>query len=77
MFPCTRGRVVVVAEGGGGRRRSGDGGDRLERCVDGCRVESDGDLESSRNLESFGMKNETTRGELLFICSKISAAVLN
>jgi hypothetical protein len=69
--------VVVVAEGGGGRRRSGGGRDQLERCVDGCRVESDEDLESSRNLESFGMKSETTQDGLLFICSKISATVLN
>jgi hypothetical protein len=41
-------------------------------------VESDGvERESSGDLESFGMKNKTTRGELIFICSKISEAVLN
>jgi hypothetical protein len=40
------------------------------------RVESDGDLESGRDLESFGMKSETIQGGLLFISSKISAAVL-
>jgi hypothetical protein len=38
--------------------------------------ETDG-VESSGDLESFGMKNETTRDGLLFICSKISAVVLN
>jgi hypothetical protein len=41
------------------------------------RVESDGVEESDRDLESFGMKSETTRGGLLFIGLKISAAVLN
>jgi hypothetical protein len=40
------------------------------------RVENNGDLESGGDLESFGMKSEITRGMLLFICSKISAAVL-
>jgi hypothetical protein len=41
------------------------------------RVESDGVEESDWDLESFGMKSETTRGGLLFIGLKISAAVLN
>jgi hypothetical protein len=41
------------------------------------RVESDGVEESDGDLESFGMKSETTRGGLLFIGLKISAAVLN
>jgi hypothetical protein len=36
----------------------------------------DGGVESGRDLESFGMKSETTWDELLFIGSKISAAVL-
>jgi hypothetical protein len=40
-------------------------------------VEETGGVESSGDLESFGMKNETTRDGLLFICSKISAVVLN
>jgi hypothetical protein len=62
---------VVVAEGGGGRCRSGGGGDRLERSVNG------GGVESSRDLESFGMKSEMMWIELLFVGSKISAAVLN
>jgi hypothetical protein len=70
-FPCTRGRAAVVAEGGGGRRRSGGGGDRLERSVNG------GGVESGKDLESFGMKSEMTWIELLFVGSKISAAVLN
>jgi hypothetical protein len=34
-------------------------------------------VESGRDLESFGMKSKMTRGGLLFICSKILAAVLN
>jgi hypothetical protein len=63
-----RGRAVTD---GGGWCRSGGGGDRLERCVD------DDGVESGRDLESFGMKSEMTRGGLLFICLKISAAVLN
>jgi hypothetical protein len=40
------------------------------------RVESGGDLESSRELESFRMKSEMTRTGLLFIGSKILAAIL-
>jgi hypothetical protein len=44
--------------------------------VDGDRVESSGDLESDGDLESFRMKNKMTRDGLLFIGSKISAAVL-
>jgi hypothetical protein len=62
---------VVVVERGGGRRRSGGGGDRLERSVNG------GGVESGRDLESFGMKIEMMWIELLFVGSKISAAVLN
>jgi hypothetical protein len=38
-------------------------------------VESSG-VESDGDLESFGMKNETTWGEVLFIGLKISTAVL-
>jgi hypothetical protein len=33
--------------------------------------------ECGGDLESFGMKNEMTRDELLFIGSKLSVAVLN
>jgi hypothetical protein len=33
-------------------------------------------VESGGGLESFGMKSEMTRGGLLFVGSKISAAVL-
>jgi hypothetical protein len=40
------------------------------------KVESGGDLESGRDLGSFGMKSEMMWGGLLFIGSKISAAVL-
>jgi hypothetical protein len=36
-----------------------------------------GRVESGVDLESFGMKSKMTRGGLLFIGSKISAAVLN
>jgi hypothetical protein len=38
--------------------------------------ETDG-VESDRDLESFGMKSETTRGRLLFIGSKILITALN
>jgi hypothetical protein len=38
-------------------------------------VDETGGVESDRDLESFRMKSETTRGELLFIGSKISVAV--
>jgi hypothetical protein len=70
--------VVVVAEEEAGIE--GGGGDR-ESAVSTAvavigRVKSGGDLESSRDLESFGMKSEMTRGGILFIGSKISAAVL-
>jgi hypothetical protein len=34
-------------------------------------------VESGGDLDSFRMKNETTQDGLLFICSKISATVLN
>jgi hypothetical protein len=40
------------------------------------RVESSGDLESGGDLESFEIKSEMTQDGLLFIDSKISAAVL-
>jgi hypothetical protein len=40
--------------------------------INDCGVE-----ESGGDLESFEMKSETTRGELLFIGLKISATVLN
>jgi hypothetical protein len=36
-----------------------------------------GRLESGRDLESFGMKNETIRGGLLYIGLKLSATVPN
>jgi hypothetical protein len=38
-------------------------------------VVTDG-VQSGGDIESFGMKSETTRGGLLFIGSKISAGVL-
>jgi hypothetical protein len=40
------------------------------------RVESDENLESGGDLESFWMNSKMTRGGLLFIGSEISAAVL-
>jgi hypothetical protein len=40
-------------------------------------TEEIGRVESGRNLDSFVMKSETPRGGLLFIGSKLSAAVLN
>jgi hypothetical protein len=39
-------------------------------------VEETGGVESGGDLESFEIKSETTWGGLLFIGSKISAAVL-
>jgi hypothetical protein len=69
--------VVVVEEeagiDGGGRDRESAVSTAV--AVTG-RVKSGGDLESSRDLESFGMISEMTRGGILFIGSKISAAVL-
>jgi hypothetical protein len=65
-FPCTHSRAAAVAEGGGGWRSSGNGGDWLEWWAE----------ESGGDLESFDMKSEMTRGGLLFIGWKISAAVL-
>jgi hypothetical protein len=40
-------------------------------------AEETGGLERGGNLESFGMKSETTWDGLLFIGLKISATVLN
>jgi hypothetical protein len=40
-------------------------------------VEETDRVESGGDLESFGMKSETTHGGLLFIGSKISATVIN
>jgi hypothetical protein len=70
-------RAATMVEGGAGRRKSDSGGEWLERCVDDGIVESGEDLESGGDLESFGMKSETTRGGLLFIGSKISVAIVN
>jgi hypothetical protein len=70
--------VVVVTEeeagidGGGGDWESA----ALTVAAATGRVKSGGDLQSGRDLESFGMKSETTRGMLLFIGSKISTTVL-
>jgi hypothetical protein len=38
-------------------------------------VEETGGVENDRDLKSFEMKSKVTRGRLLFIGSKISAAV--
>jgi hypothetical protein len=40
-------------------------------------AEETGGIESNGDLESFVMKSEMSRGELLFIGSKLSATVLN
>jgi hypothetical protein len=40
-------------------------------------AEETGGVESGGDLESFRMKSKTIRGMLLFIGSKLSAAVLN
>jgi hypothetical protein len=69
--------VAVVEEeagvdGGSGNRQSAKS--TAAAAID--RVEGSKDLESSGDLESFGIKSKTTRGGLLFIGSKISAAVL-
>jgi hypothetical protein len=57
-------------DGGGGARQS------ATSTTVTSRVESDGDLESSGDLESFEMKSKMIWGRVLFISSKISAAVL-
>jgi hypothetical protein len=59
-----------VAEGGGGRREA------TAKETGSSGIDSDG-VESSRDLESFGMKSEMTRGGLLFIGSKILTVDLN
>jgi hypothetical protein len=48
---------------------------RRKRPASTAAVATDG-VESGGDLESFEMKSETTQGMLLFIGSKISAAVL-
>jgi hypothetical protein len=52
----------------------GGGGDR-QSAMSMTAVVTD-KVESGGDLESFGMKNKTTRGGLLFIDSKISAVAL-
>jgi hypothetical protein len=68
-FPCARGRAAAAAE----EEEAG-----VEVVVEetGSSGIDDGGVESGRDLESFGMKSETTWDRLLFIGSKISAAVL-
>jgi hypothetical protein len=58
---------LTVAEEIGSSGVDGGGGDWQSR--------EQRSRESGGDLESFGMKSETTRGGLLFIGSKISAAV--
>jgi hypothetical protein len=41
------------------------------------RAESAQQSRERQGLREFGMKSETTRGGLLFICSKISTAAAN
>jgi hypothetical protein len=60
--------MVAVATG---RRRAAS-----MAAVTTGRVESDENLESGGDLESFWMNSKMTRGGLLFIGSEISAAVL-
>jgi hypothetical protein len=62
----------VVAEEEAGV--NGGGGDR--QSATSTTAVATGRVESGGDLESFGMKSETTRGRLLFIDSKISAVVL-
>jgi hypothetical protein len=62
----------VVAEEEAGV--NGDGGDR--QSATSTTAVATGRVESGGDLESFGMKSETTRGGLLFIDSKISTVVL-
>jgi hypothetical protein len=49
---------------------------RPSRAASTTAEKTDG-VESGGDLESFAMNNETPRGGLLFICSKLSAVVLN
>jgi hypothetical protein len=53
-----------------------DGSDGDWQSAASTAVVATGRVENGRNLESFVMKNETTRSGLLFIGSKISATVL-
>jgi hypothetical protein len=70
--------VVVVAE----KEASADDDDE-EAGVDGGGGGEGGRCRrrrwsrERRRLRKFGMKSRTTRGELLFICSKISTMILN
>jgi hypothetical protein len=48
----------------------------LTAAEEAGRAESAQQSRERRGLREFGMKSETTRGGLLFICSKISTSVL-
>jgi hypothetical protein len=60
---CTCGRAAAAEEETGSSSINGGRGDRRSR-------------ERGEDLESFGMKSETTWGGLLFIGSKLSATIL-
>jgi hypothetical protein len=63
--------------GGRGRRRSGGGEEAgVEATMEEASGVESSVVESTEDLESFGMKSEMTRGMLLFIDSKISASIL-
>jgi hypothetical protein len=61
--------VSAVAEEEAGSSGIDGGGDRWSR--------EQRSRQSGGDLKSFGIKSKTTRGELLFIGSKISATILN
>jgi hypothetical protein len=58
-------------------QREGEAGVEAAAEETGSSGITGGGVESGGDLESFGIKNEITWSGLLFICSKISAAVLN
>jgi hypothetical protein len=66
-LPCMCGRAAATAEEEAGSS-SVDSGDRSRERQS---------RESTGNFESFGMKSEAIRGQLIFIGFKISEAVLN
>jgi hypothetical protein len=74
-----RRRLACVIEGRRWRRRSACSRGRVTAAVEetGSSSVDGGGVESGSDLESFAMKSETPWDGLLFIVSKLSAAVLN
>jgi hypothetical protein len=72
-FPYACGRVAAQRR----RRPASKRWQRRPSWATSMVVEETGGAESGGDLESFEIKSEMTRDELLFIGSNISAAVLN